>query len=164
MTDHDIHGCGRAGAWLGVLCAGVGVLIAGLMVRALNIGWIIGFPSLPVELVVGLIALFVAAGHFGKKAGVFVCKRGNDLSTNVLIGIALAFGSIAIAVWAGMIVGLCHELLKNKVPGIGSMFLGLLLGWLFPMLVILIYGGIPAATLGVVYGFLLRNRLWHLRS
>jgi len=164
MTDHDVHGCGRAGAWMGVLCAGVGVLIAGLMVRALGVGWVIGLPALPIELVIGLIALFVAATHFGKKAGVFLCQRGNRLSTNVLFGIALAFGSIAIAVWTGTIVGILHELLKRDFPGVGTMFVGLLFGWLFFLVVIVLYGGIPAALLGAVYGFLLRKRLWNLRS
>ena len=163
MTDHDIHGCGRAGAWIGVLCAALGVLIAGVMVWAMGIGRFVGLPGLPIELVVGLIGLFVAAGCFGKKAGVFVCKRGNGLSTNVLIGIALAFGSIAIAVWTGTIALAVKELINGHVPHIAALLVAVLVGWLFILLVFLIYGGIPAALLGVVYGFLLRHRLWQLR-
>ena len=163
MTDHDVHGCGRAGAWMGVLCAAVGVLAAGLMVWALGIGWAIGLPMLPIEVVIALTALFIGASYFGKKAGVFLCKRGNRLSTNVLIGIALAFGSIAIAVWAGTIVGILHELPRHDFLGVGTMFVGLLFGWLFFLVVILMYGGIPAALLGVTYGSLMRRQLRKVR-
>lgn len=155
MTDHDRHGCGRVGSWIGVLCAALGVLSAYAMVRALDIGWIVGIPKLPLELILGLVALFVAAALLGRKAGVFLCKRQNDLAMNVVVGIGVAFGSIAIAVWTGTLVGLISEIPSLQPPDP----VGILLVIFGPLLIICFYGGIPAALLGVLYGFLVRRQL-----
>ena len=160
MTDHHRHGCGRVGSWISVLCAALGVLTAYLMIGPLALDWLINIFHLPIEVIVGVVALFVAAALLGRKAGTFLCERRNDLPMNVLIGIGLAFSSIAVAVWSATLVGVLREL-----PNISQSPhpLGILYIIFLPLLVICIYGGIPAVLLGILYGFLVRHQLWKLR-
>jgi hypothetical protein len=151
MYDDEGHGCGSVGRWVGVLCAALGVVTAFLMISLMGLGWFFkGFTSPPIQ--IGLIALFIAAGLLGTKAGVVLCNKGNDLATNVLVGIGLAFASITIAVVAGSI----SVILMGPSNIQGWEFLWILV---VTLLVMLMYGGIPAVLLGVLYGVLVRDRL-----
>jgi hypothetical protein len=94
MTDHDIHGCGRAGAAMGVLCAFFGAVTAAMIVLAIGLLTVSTIPSFAPPVGIGLIGLFVGAGFFGSKAGVFLCENGNQTAVNVSIGVLLAYGSI----------------------------------------------------------------------
>lgn len=157
LNDHD-HGCGSVGRWISVLCAALGVVTAILMIRAMNIGWYVpGYP-IPKEIAVGLVVLFIAAAFLGEKAGVRLCGRSHDVPLNVLVGQGVAFGSIAIAVMAGTLVGVVSaagEILSS--PGFTP--IGVVLLLFGPLFLVLMFGGIPAVLLGLLYGFVVRNRL-----
>jgi hypothetical protein len=149
-NDHD-HGCGMIGMRTGLICAGLGALIAALLLTIMRGWWFVGVDA---KLFVGVAALFVAAGFFGKKVGVYLCRRRNNTGINMSIGIALAFGSIAIAVLAGAV---CYVFVHDanqiiEVTEIPAIFLGSLVS-------VLIIGAIPAAVLGVVYGLLVGMQL-----
>ena len=161
MTDHDIHGCGGTGAWVGVLCAALGVLTAYAMLKAMGIGHFVWSPSSTREITIGLIGLFIAARGLGKKAGVFLCSKGNRLGFNVLAGIGVAFGSITIAVLTGMFVGLVREFgVIVGSPGFEPK--NLVLGPLMALALVFFFGGIPALVLGALFGFLVKTRLERL--
>ena len=161
MLDYHEHGCGSIGTWIGLVCAAVGVGTAALMVYALNLDWYL-FPSNPPkEVVVGVVALFLAAVYLGKKSGVYLCGKHSRLSLNVLVGLGVAFGSISIAVLAGTLVAI--------VSNPGEIFsdpdfnpFNLVLGFFLMLGLVLLFGGVPAVVLGVLYGFLVRNRLREL--
>lgn len=154
MTDHDIHGCGRAGAAMGVLCAFFGAVIAGMIMLALGFMDASNIPRLTPPIVVGLVALFVGAGFFGMKAGNFLCEKRNNTAMNVLIGIALAYGSIAMAVGAGSL----WAILISGVEAGNVVFI-----LYFIVIFTAALGAIPATLLGVLYGFLMRNELRKVR-
>jgi hypothetical protein len=159
MLNEDGHGCGSIGRGIAVLCAAVGVVTALVMV------WVMGVPKFviplnppPKEIIVGLIALFIAAAWLGNKAGIYLCGKGHDWASNVVVGIGVAFGSIAIAVLTGTFVGVVSEA-RQIFSSVDFNPLNALLGFFFPLGMVLFFGGVPAAFLGVVYGFLVRNRL-----
>lgn len=150
MTDHDIHGCGRAGSAIGVLCAFLGMVCAFMIFFGLIQG------TLPRDvvptIVVAAISVLVWAGFWGKKAGVFLCEKGNQSSTNIWIGIALAFGSIASAILTGALVG---PLFSGNIVGVpNALALSLIIG-----IYAAFWGGIPATILGVLYGVLMTGQL-----
>ena len=159
MLDEDGHGCGSIGRWLAVLCAAAGVGIAFLMLRAMGVPkFVVPLNPPPKEIIIGLIALFVAAALLGKKAGMYLCGKSHNWALNIVVGIGVAFGSIAIAVVTGTFVGFIGE-----APQILSSPdfhpLNVLMGFLILLGIVLFFGGIPAAFLGVFYGLLVRNRL-----
>jgi hypothetical protein len=149
MTDHDVHGCGRAGRAISVLCAFLGMVCALMMVFGLFSASI--SRDVAPAIIIGLIGLFVGAGYFGKKAGVFLCERGNDLSTNILVGVALAFGSIATAIATGTLAGAVFSGITKLLDGIA---IGVIVG-----IFIVFWGAIPATVLGVLYGILMTGQL-----
>ena len=156
ITDHSAHGCGRIGRRTGVLCSFLGVVAAYLTLVALGmrfddnpVTWFINSTVTP-----GLIALFIGSAYFGKKAGMFLCRKGNRSGWNVLIGIALAFGSITIAVTAGVYV-----LVILRVWGEKLRTLELLTTWLTAVAAFYLTGGVPAIGLGALYGFLVKKQL-----
>ncbi len=150
MTDHDVHGCGRAGTAIGVLCAFLGMVCAGLILFGFINGSVSG--DLAPTIIIGLIGLFVGAGYFGKKAGIFLCEKGNDLSTNILIGVALAFGSIATAILTGTLAA--AVLSGNVARPQGVLLIGVIVG-----VYTVFWGAIPATLLGVLYGILMTGQL-----
>jgi hypothetical protein len=161
MLDYHEHGCGSVGKWIGVLCAALGVVTAYVMVRAMNIGWDL-FPSNPPkEILVGLVVLFLAAAYLGEKSGRRLCGKDHDLPLNVVVGLGVAFGSITIAVMSGTMVGVVSnagEWLSS--PDYNPLYL--VPGFFFLLFFILLFGGLPALILGVLYGFLVRSRLRNL--
>lgn len=159
MLDEDGHGCGSIGRWLSVMCAAAGVGIAFLMLRAMDVPkFVVPLNPPPKELIIGLIALFVAAALLGKKAGMYLCGKSHDWALNVVVGIGVAFGSIAIAVLTGTFVGVVSEA-PQIFTSVDFHPLKALIGFFIPLGIVLFFGGIPAAFLGVFYGLLVRNRL-----
>lgn len=155
MYDHSAHShdCGKIGLQTGLLCAVLGFVLALLL-----IGWFTsasaGVEWLPIVrfLLIPLVALLITAGIFGFKAGRYLCERGNQMSWNVLIGISLAFGSIAAASLAGS-----FAVLLTDLPHLINV--GLLILFVLPLLFVLIYGSIPAIGLGLLYAVLVKKQL-----
>jgi hypothetical protein len=153
MKEHDDHGCGRVGRQTGLLCSGIGVAIAVLILKGMDPRGNLRLLDLGFATMIGVVALFVATAFFGTKAGVFLCKRGNRRGLNVAIGLALAFGSIAAGVWTGALAGLVTEV--DHIPILFDFVLGM-----FSVLgLFLLFGGIPAIVLGVFYGLLVTWQL-----
>ena len=154
MSTHTDGACGRIGRRMGVFCAFLGVMTAYLMLQAMEAYWFRPTISEVLMLALYLCPLFIAAAFLGTKAGTFLCRKGNRLGLNILIGIALAFGSITIEVLAWTFVYIVMR-------GSGEVLVGwdLFKAWFVPLAVILMVGGIPATVLGVLYGFLVRRRL-----
>lgn len=153
MKEHDDHGCGRVGRRTGLLCSGIGVAIAVLILKGMDPRGNLRLLDLGFATMIGVVALFVATALFGTKAGVFLCKRGNRRGLNVAIGLALAFGSIAAGVWTGVLAGLVTEV--DHIPFLFDFVLGM-----FSVLgLFLLFGGIPAIVLGVFYGLLVTWQL-----
>ena len=163
MLNDEEHGCGSIGRWVAVLCAGLGVGAAVLMLLALGISkFILPFPF-PKEILVGLVILFIAAASLGKKAGIYLCDKTNATGRNVLVGIGVAFGSIAAAVLAGTFVGFLGEA-DHILRAENFSVVNFVIGFFIPLLLVLWFGGIPATLLGVFYGFMVRNRLRKLNA
>lgn len=162
MLNEDGHGCGSIGRGTAVLCAALGVVTALVMVCAMDLpSFIIPLNPPPKEIIVGLVALFIAAAWLGKKAGFYLCRKDYDWPLNVVVGLGVAFGSIALAVTTGTFVGVLGEA-RELISSVDFNPLNILLGFFFPLLLVLFFGGIPAAFLGVFYGFLVRSRLRRL--
>ena len=155
MFDDNDHGCGRIGRWIGVFCAALGLATASLMWTGMGGTWYISFSTLPPELIAGFVALFVGSAYLGTKAGVFLCEKRHALSMCMVTGIGVALGSIAIAVWTGMIVGIVRDF--GQFFGRNFTVLSLVLAVFAPLGLILLFGGIPAMLLGVLYGILVRR-------
>lgn len=160
MNGHEFHGCGSVGKWLGMLFGALGVGAAFLMVYWMNAGWVIGVDP---PIAVGLVVEIFAAAYLGEKAGRYLCRKGNTLGRAMLVGLGVAFGSITIAVYAGTIAGVvghAREYFGNQhIEPINV--LGLLF---YPLFLVLLFGGMPAAILGVFYGSLLNARLQKLNQ
>ncbi|HEU4433946.1 MAG TPA: hypothetical protein VFR51_11155 [Pyrinomonadaceae bacterium] len=158
MKNHEYHGCGNVGKWVGMLFGALGVATAFLMVYLMNGGWLIGLDP---AIAVGLVVEIFAAAFLGERAGRYLCGKGNPLGRAMLVGVGVAFGSIAIAVYAGTIAGVVahpSEFFGNSHIGV----LNVLSVLFFPLFMVLFFGGIPAAVLGVVYGTLIHVRLQKL--
>ncbi len=163
MLNDEEHGCGSIGRSVAVLCAALGVGAAVLMLLALGISrFILPFPF-PKEIVVGLVILFIAAAILGKKAGIYLCDKTSATGRNVLVGMGVAFGSIAVAVLAGTFVGFLAEA-DHILRAENFSVVNFALGFFIPLLLVLWFGGIPAILLGVFYGFMVRNRLRKLNA
>lgn len=76
------------------------------------------------------------------------------LGLNVAIGVALALGSITVEV-------LVWTFVYIVMRGSGQVLEGwkLVYAWFAPLAIIMMFGGIPAVGLGVLYGYLVRKRL-----
>lgn len=163
MLNDEEHGCGSVGRWVAVLCAGLGVGAAVLMLQVMGIGKFIFSDAFPKEIAVGLVVLFIASAVLGKKAGIYLCDKTSATGWNVLVGVGVAFGSIAAAVLAGTFVGFLGEadyILRAE----NFSAVNFVLGFFIPLLLVLWFGGIPAILLGVFYGFTVRNRLRKLNA
>jgi hypothetical protein len=161
MFDHEEHGCGAIGRWVGVACAGLGLATAALMLMGMGgfgrgFGQI-NFLTMPPELIIALVALFAAAAYLGSKAGVFLCQKQHALSMCMVVGIGVALGSIAISVWTGTFLGIVRH--AGEFFGRDFTVLNLILAPFVSLLFILLFGGIPAMLLGALYGFLVRRGL-----
>jgi hypothetical protein len=152
MTDHDVHGCARIGSRIGVLCAGLGIAVAVVMLKMMGMDDLFAPRVFLGPIGLGVLVLFVSAAVLGRKAGVFMCKHGNRTLIDAAGGLVVAFGSIAMAVFAGSVSSLVAVRSLKDVATV----------LLVPQIVVGMFGGIPAIVLGVLYGFLVRWRLLKL--
>lgn len=163
MLNDEEHGCGSIGRWVALLCATLGVAAASLMLGVMGIGKILLSDGVPKEIAVGIVVLFIAAAILGKKAGMYLCDKTSATGRNVLVGLGVAFGSIAIAVLAGTFVGFLgeadHILRAENFSAVNFVY-----GFFFPLLLVLWFGGFPAILLGIFYGLMVRNRLRKLNA
>lgn len=162
MLDYHDHGCGRIGKWIAVLCAALGAVTAFIMMGGLRINVATTSFAVPKELAVGLLVLFLAAVFLGERAGRFLCGRSNNVAMHVLVGQGVAFGSITMAVLSGTLVAFISEGFFLNAPEANP--LSHVGGFFLPLLLVLMFGGIPAVFLGVLYGLLVRNRLRKLNG
>jgi hypothetical protein len=160
MEGHEDHGCGTIGQWIGTLCAVLGIGTAFLIVLVLDAGWVVGLDP---PIIVGLVVEIFAAAYLGRRAGTYLCGEGNPLGRGMLVGLGVAFGSIAIAVYSGTIAGFVGHASEwignphiNRWNAVPALF--------FPLFLVLLFGGAPAVVLGVVYGTLVHVRLQKLNQ
>ncbi|HKB69111.1 MAG TPA: hypothetical protein VKC61_24940 [Pyrinomonadaceae bacterium] len=149
--------CARVGMRWSLVFAVLGVLAAFLLLVLLKIQALITEPA-PESLsgiVVGLTILCLSAALLGRLAGRIVYLSGNKLAVNLVIGVVLALVCLIISAVAGCAVGAL--LVISKQPSFV---------WSTPLqdiallsLLILFYGGAPAALLGLLYGALVKVTL-----
>lgn len=108
-------------------------------------------PGFILSLGLALLSLFVSAAVLGMVAGRVICSGENQMHVNLAVGIALAFTTIVVSVLIGTTSGVLMSG-GNESTNLFTVFLGLMF-W------ILLFGGIPAAGLGVLYGVLVRKQL-----
>jgi len=140
-----------------LLFAALGVLAAFLLLVVLGAQvLVIGpLPELRIGIVVGLGTLGLSASLLGRLAGRIVYLSGNNILLNLLIGVALALFCVIISATAGSVVGVLLVVAKqpsfarsNPLKDAGGL-----------SLLILFYGGAPAALLGFLYGVLVKVTL-----
>jgi hypothetical protein len=137
-------------AALGVLAAYLLLVLLGVQVLAIGTG-----PEFLSGLVVGLATLCLSAGLLGRLAGRIVYRSGNNLLVNLFIGVALALGCLILTAIAGTSVGVLMVYFKqpafarsNPLKDVAGL-----------SLLILFYGTVPAALLGLLYGVLVKVTL-----
>jgi hypothetical protein len=153
MDNHKSHACGRIGSTHGVLCAALGILVIVLIFGPSRLIDLIknSEPGFILSLGLALLSLFVSAAVLGMVAGRVICSGENQMHVNLAVGIALAFTTIVVSVLIGTTSGVLMSG-GNESTNLFTVFLGLMF-W------ILLFGGIPAAGLGVLYGVLVRKQL-----
>lgn len=153
MDNHESHACGRIGSRNGILCAALGVLVIGLIFRPSGLVDLIkdAEPGFTLALGLALLSLFVSAALLGRVAGRVICSGDNQMHVNLAVGIALALTTIVISVLIGTTSGVLMSG-GNESTNLPTVFLGLMF-WT------LLFGGIPAAGLGVLYGVLVGKQL-----
>jgi hypothetical protein len=149
--------CVRVGMRWSLLFAALGVLAAFLLLVLLG-AQVLAFgpaPEFLSGLVVGLATLCLSAGLLGRLAGRIVYSSGNNILVNLLIGVALALGCLILTASAGTLVGVLMVVYKqpsfarsNPLKDAGGL-----------SLLILFYGGAPAALLGFLYGVVVKVTL-----
>ena len=149
----DLYECKTIGLRTGVLCAGLGAVMAFLMLKALGLVNVTGLMSQGPGVMIGLVVLFWAAALLGRTAGGFLADRQNDDAMNAIVGIGVAFGSIMFASLSGSLMSVVFDL--NRTYASGEIIFILFM----PLLLILLWGGIPAICLGFLYGFLVRKQI-----
>ena len=141
-----------------LLFAALGLLAAFLLLVLLGVQVLVTGrpgPEFLSGLVVGLATLCLSAGLLGRLAGRIVYLSGNNLLVNLFIGVALALGCLVLTTIAGTLVGVLMVVSKQPAfarsnPLKDAAGLSLL---------ILFYGTVPAALLGLVYGVLIKVTL-----
>ena len=153
MSTHIDGGCGRIGRRMGLFCAFLGVMTAFAMISFMGERW----DGLTVsQVLMGalfLSPLFLTSAFFGTQAGRFLCRKGNRLNLNIWTGVALALGSVTVEVLACTFV---YVVMRGGEALVGW---ELFWTWFAPLAIIMMFGGMPAAGLGVLYGFLVKSRL-----
>jgi hypothetical protein len=149
--------CARVAMRWSLLFAALGVLAAYLLLvllgaQALAIGTA---PEYLSGLAVGLATLCLSAGLFGRLAGRIVYRSGNNVLVNLFIGVGLALGCLILTTIAGTLVGVLMVVSKqptfarsNPLKDVAGL-----------SLLILFYGTVPAALLGLGYGALVKVTL-----
>jgi len=109
-------------------------------------------------LFISLGSLYLTALSLGKIAGRILCKTSTLLPC-VFIGVGLALGSLAISVLTGSLTLMAVNIISGS-PDSNDLVTYLLV----PLFVVLIYGGGPAALLGILYGVLVRKQLAQMHT
>jgi hypothetical protein len=109
-------------------------------------------------LLIGLVALYLAASFLGTMAGRFLCKTSNQM-LNVLVGVGLAFGCLAISVLTGSLSIVVVNVVSGS-PDSNDLVTYLVV----PFVVVLVYGAVPAVVLGALYGVLVGTSLAKMRA
>jgi len=149
--------CARVGMRWSLVFAALGVLAAFLLLVLLKIQALITEPA-PESLsgiVVGLATLCLSAALLGRLAGWIVYLSGNNIAVNLVIGMVLALVCLIISALAGCVVGVFLAVSKQPlfVRSTPLEDIGVL------SLLILFYGGAPAALFGLLYGVLVKVTL-----
>jgi hypothetical protein len=157
MQDLSRDVCVRVGMKWSLLFAVLGVLTALLLLVLLKIQALIteAGPELQVGIVAGLATLCLSAGLLGRLAGRIVYRSGNNILFNLVIGLALALACVIITAVAGTLAGVL--LVVSRQPSFVSS--NPLQDVAALSLLILFYGGAPAALLGLLYGVLVKVTL-----
>jgi hypothetical protein len=138
----------------GLLFAALGVVAAYLLLVLLKIQALISepVPEFRWAIAVGLITLCLSAALLGRLAGKIIYLSGNNIAVNLVIGLALALACLILTALAGSAVGVIlnvsHQpsfVRSNPLADIGGI-----------SLLILLWGGGPAALLGFLYGVLVK--------
>lgn len=148
--------CVSVGMRWSLLFAALGVLAAYLFLVLLGAQALVGpGPEFLSGLAVGLATLCLSAALFGRLAGRIVYLSGNNILVNLFIGVALALGCLILTAIAGTLVGVLMVLSQqptfarsNPLKDVAGL-----------SLLILFYGTVPAALLGLVYGVLIKVTL-----
>jgi hypothetical protein len=137
-----------------LLFAALGVLAAYLLLVLLKIQALISepVPEFRWGIAVGLITLCLSAALLGRLAGKIIYLSGNNIAVNLVIGLALALACLIVTALAGSAVGVIlfasHQpsfVRSTPLADIGAI-----------SLLILLWGGVPAALLGFLYGALVK--------
>ena len=154
MYDHSAHNCGKIGQRTALLCAAIGFVLVLLMIGGPvvagggNMLQVLPFLLLP------MLAIWLTADYLGFEAGQFLCECGTETSTYVLTGIILAIVSVA----AGSLA-FSFSLILRDIAIVLQDALMLLSIIITPLILILGFGAIPAALLGILYGVVVKKRL-----
>ena len=157
MQEFTRDVCARVGMRWSLVFAALGVLAAFLLLFLLKIQALITEPA-PESLsgiVVGVATLCLSAALLGRLAGRIVYLSGNNIAVNLVIGMVLALVCLIISAVAGCVVGVFHAVSKQPsfVRSTPLEDIGVL------SLLILFYGGAPAALFGLLYGVLVKVTL-----
>ena len=149
--------CVRVAMRWSLFFAALGVLTAFLLLVLLKIQALVTDP-VPESLsgiVVGLATLCLSAALLGRLAGRIVYLSGNNIAVNLVIGMVLALVCLIISAVAGCVVGVFLAVSKQPsfVRSTPLEDIGVL------SLLILFYGGAPAALFGLLYGVLVKVTL-----
>jgi hypothetical protein len=149
--------CVRVAMRWSLVFAALGVLTAFLLLVLLKIQALVTEP-VPESLsgiVVGLATLCLSAALLGRLAGRIVYLSGNNIAVNLVIGMVLALVCLIISAVAGCVVGVFLAVSKQPsfVRSTPLEDIGVL------SLLILFYGGAPAALFGLLYGVLVKVTL-----
>ena len=148
MKVHDEHEFGGIGRRAALICAALGLITAALMVFAMG-GRLSA--ALPVEILVGILALFVGSAFLGKWAGKMFSRYAPVRVTDAIIGLLVAFGSIVISVFTASLFYFLKNLTQFNRSG------NFWLSFVAPQVAVLLVGGIPAMFLGILFGVLVRR-------
>lgn len=160
MQSHDLHTCEKIGRNKSILCATLGVVAAFLLLIPLGaIGLAInGDSTFNLILFTSLAALYLAASSLGKVAGRFLCKTSEPMPI-VLVGVGLALSCLVISVLTGSFSLVLVGIIRGA-----SDSTDLVTYVIVPLVGVLLWGGVPAAGLGVLYGVLVRKQLARIRA
>lgn len=100
------------------------------------------------SIIVILVPFYASAAFLGKAAGENICRERRDLGGAILLGIGVALGSLVVAALAVELAVLLAKIFYSQREAHG-----------FLLLMILMFGTLPAILLGVLNGILMRWRL-----
>lgn len=155
MTEFKSRSFARIGIRMSLLCAALGAAIAVIMTLAffgvsIMADLLSGRDSaIPIGAATGLAALFLAAGFLGKIAGKLIGDRWRGVTNAAMVGIVLVLACVVVATMAGALPVFLIEKSRYAASASQSLFFMYVIA---PLFWILLFGLIPAAMLGMLYG------------